>query len=56
MLAARGETPAESLTLLTPLLDFADPGMLDVFIDEAHVAMREATIGKEAGGGLMPGR
>ena len=56
VLAARGETPAESLTLLTPLLDFADPGMLDVFIDEAHVAMREATIGKEAGGGLMPGR
>ncbi len=56
VLAARGQSPAESLTLLTPLLDFAEPGMLGVFIDEAHVAMREATIGNDAGGGLLPGR
>ncbi|HVL76365.1 MAG TPA: class I poly(R)-hydroxyalkanoic acid synthase [Noviherbaspirillum sp.] len=53
VLAARGEHPAASLTLLTTLLDFSDTGVIDVFIDEAQVAMRERTIGK---GGLMPGR
>ena len=53
VLAARGETPVASLTLLTTLLDFSDTGVLDVFIDEAQVSLREQTIGK---GGLMPGR
>ncbi len=51
-LAAKGERPAESLTLLTTLLDFEDPGTLGVFIDEMHVALREQTIGKR---GIMPG-
>jgi polyhydroxyalkanoate synthase len=49
---ARGDEPITSLTLLTALLDFEDTGVLDVFIDEAHVRMREQTIGR---GGLMPG-
>ncbi len=50
---ARGEDPAASLTLMTSLLDFEDAGVLEVFIDEAHVRMRERQLGK---GGLMPGR
>jgi polyhydroxyalkanoate synthase len=53
VLAARKEEPATSMTLLTSLLDFSDTGILDVFIDEAQVAMREQAIGH---GGLMPGR
>lgn len=52
VLAARGERPVESLTLLTTLLDFEDPGVLDIFVDEAQVAWREATLGN---GGIMPG-
>ena len=53
VLAARGDPGPTSITLLTSLLDFSETGILDIFIDEAHVAMREATLGK---GGLMPGR
>ncbi len=53
VLAARGEQPAASLTLLTTLLDFADTGVLDVFIDEQQVSQREKALSK---GGLMPGR
>ena len=53
VLAARGRQPAASLTLLTTLLDFSDTGVLEVFVDEAQVALREQTLG---GGGLMPGR
>ncbi|MDB5796971.1 MAG: phaC [Paucimonas sp.] len=53
VLAARGENPVASLTLLTALLDFSDTGVLDVYIDEAQVARREHEIGR---GGLMPGR
>ncbi|MES2128251.1 MAG: class I poly(R)-hydroxyalkanoic acid synthase [Pseudomonadota bacterium] len=53
VLAARGEKPAASLTLLTTLLDFADTGVLEVFIDETQVSLREQTLGS---GGLMPGR
>ncbi|WP_434660204.1 class I poly(R)-hydroxyalkanoic acid synthase [Paraburkholderia sp. A3BS-1L] len=55
--AARGEHPAASMTLLTTMLDFSDTGVLDVFIDEAHVQMREQTIGGKNGGtpGLMRG-
>jgi polyhydroxyalkanoate synthase len=52
-LAARGEKPVEALTLMTTLLDFAEPGVLGVFIDENQVAWREQTIG---GGGLMTGQ
>jgi polyhydroxyalkanoate synthase len=45
VLAERGEEPAASLTLLTAMLDFEDTGVLDVFVDEAHVQLREQTIG-----------
>ena len=53
VLAARGERPVESATLLTTLLDFTDTGILDVFIDEAFVKYREKEMGK---GGLMKGQ
>ena len=51
VLAARGEQPASSLTLLTTLLDFSDTGILDVFVDEASVQLREMTLGERAPGG-----
>ena len=51
VLAARGRQPAASVTLLTTLLDFADTGVLDLFIDEAGVQLREMTIGAAAPGG-----
>jgi len=51
VLAARGEQPAESVTLLTTLLDFNDTGVLDLFIDEAGVKLREMTLGEMAPGG-----
>ncbi|PJX22153.1 class I poly(R)-hydroxyalkanoic acid synthase [Advenella sp. S44] len=47
---ARGENPVASLTLLTTLLDFEHTGILDVFVDEAHVAYREQSLGQ---GGMM---
>jgi polyhydroxyalkanoate synthase len=50
---ARGEKPVASVTLMTALLDFEDAGVLDIFIDEQQVRMREKSLGK---GGLMPGR
>ena len=52
VLAARGEKPVASATLLTTLLDFTDSGILDVFIDEAFVRYREQEMGQ---GGLMKG-
>ncbi|GAB4038434.1 MAG: class I poly(R)-hydroxyalkanoic acid synthase [Rubrivivax sp.] len=51
VLAARGEQPAHSVTLLTTLLDFSDTGILDIFVDEASVQLREMTIGAQAPGG-----
>lgn len=53
VLAARGEKPVASATLLTTLLDFSSTGILDVFIDENFVRMREAQMG---GGGLLKGQ
>jgi len=53
VLAARGEQWIESMTLLTTFLDFSEPGVLGVFIDEDFVAWRESTIGR---GGLVHGR
>ncbi|QNK71722.1 class I poly(R)-hydroxyalkanoic acid synthase [Variovorax sp. PAMC26660] len=52
VLAARGEKPAASVTLLTTFLDFSDTGILDIFVDESMVAYREMQLGK---GGLLPG-
>ncbi len=58
VLAARGEHPASSLTLLTTLLDFSNTGVLDIFIDEGSVALREMTIGANAPSGpaLLKGK
>ena len=53
VLAARGEQPAASLTLLTTFLDFADTGVLNVFVDETQVQLREQSLKH---GGLLPGR
>ena len=53
VLAARGEKPVASVTLLTTLLDFSDTGILDIFIDEQSVAYREMQMGK---GGLLKGQ
>lgn len=56
VLAARDEHPAASLTLFTTLLDFTNTGILDVFIDEAMVELRENTIGGKTGTyGMMSG-
>ena len=56
VLAARKQKPVASLTLLTTLLDFSDTGVLDVFVDEGMVKLRENTIGGEQGQfGLMSG-
>lgn len=51
--AARGEQPAASMTLLTAFLDFSDTGILDLFVDENMVQMREQAL---AQGGLLKGR
>ncbi len=58
VLAARGEQPAHSVTLLTTLLDFESTGILDIFIDEQMVQMREMTLGPQApsGPGLLKGQ
>ena len=53
IMAARGESGVESATFLASMLDFSDTGEIGLFIDEASVALREASIGK---GGVMPGR
>lgn len=56
VLAARKKNYVASLTLLTTLLDFSDSGILDVFIDEGMVKLRENTIGGEGGQfGMMSG-
>ena len=56
VLAARKKDYVASLTLLTTLLDFTDTGILDVFIDEGMVKLRESTIGGENGHfGMMSG-
>ncbi len=56
VLAARKKDDVASLTLLTTLLDFTDTGILDVFIDEGMVKLRETTIGGEGGQfGMMSG-
>lgn len=53
VLAARGEKPVASATLLTTLVDFSDSGILDVFIDEGMVQFRESQMGS---GGLLKGQ
>lgn len=53
VLSARNEHPVASATLLTTLVDFTDTGVLDVFIDESFVQLREAQMGQ---GGLLKGQ
>jgi polyhydroxyalkanoate synthase len=53
VLAARGEKPVASATLLTTFLDFADTGVLDLFVDEDAVRFRELQMGRK---GLMKGQ
>ena len=53
VLAARGDEPVASATFLTTLIDFTDTGILDVFIDETSVKIREVQMGK---GGLLKGQ
>ena len=53
VLAAKQEDTVQSVTYLTTMLDFTDPGQLGVFIDEQSIAARESAIGK---GGILPGR
>ena len=53
VLAARGEKPLVSATLLTSFLDFSDSGVLDIFIDEASVKFREMHLGR---GGILKGQ
>ena len=53
VLAARKEKPVASATFLTAMLDFSDTGVLDVFVDEASVKMREMVMGKK---GLLKGQ
>ena len=57
VLAGRGEFPVAHMSLLTTFLDFTDTGILDVFVDEAAVALRETTIGHlNPKGGLLKGQ
>ncbi len=49
---AKRRRPAASLTLLASLIDFADPGEIGVYIDEAYVASCERDLGS---GGILPG-
>jgi polyhydroxyalkanoate synthase len=58
VLAARSEKPAASVTLLTTFLDFSETGVLDLFIDEASVQLREMTLGPASpnGGNLLKGQ
>jgi polyhydroxyalkanoate synthase len=53
VLAAKGEQPVASATLLTTFLDFTDTGVLDLFIDDAFVKFREMQLGR---GGLLKGQ
>jgi polyhydroxyalkanoate synthase len=51
--AAQGRKPVAAVTLLTTFLDFSDTGVLDIFIDENAVKMREMQLGKR---GLLKGQ
>ncbi len=56
VMAARGQEPVASATFLTTLIDFADTGILDVFIDEAFVQFRRVANGqRRADEGARPG-
>ena len=53
VLAARGEEPVASVTLMTSLLEFSDVGDIGAYIDENMVKQREKQL---ANGGLVAGK
>jgi polyhydroxyalkanoate synthase subunit PhaC len=53
VMAARQDRKLATITLLTTMLDFSDTGEIGLLIDDASVALREATIGS---GGILPGK
>ncbi|CAG2134387.1 class I poly(R)-hydroxyalkanoic acid synthase [Cupriavidus numazuensis] len=53
LLRGRGDRSVASMTLLTTMLDFEEPGDLGAYVDEQMVQQREQTIGR---GGIYPGR
>jgi polyhydroxyalkanoate synthase len=53
VLAHRKDQRVASATFLAAMLDFSETGQIGLFVDEASVAAREATIGA---GGILPGR
>jgi polyhydroxyalkanoate synthase len=53
VLAQKNEDRVASVTFLAAMLDFSETGQIGLFVDEASVATREATIGK---GGILPGQ
>ena len=53
VLAARGEEPVASVTLMTSLLEFSDVGDIGAYIDENMVKQREQQLAK---GGLVSGK
>ena len=53
VLRAKQRKPAASVTMLTTMLDFSEPGELSVFIDEAYVREREREFAR---GGVLHGR
>jgi polyhydroxyalkanoate synthase len=52
VLQQQQRNPVASVTFLATMLDFADSGQIGLFVDEASVAAREASIGR---GGIFPG-
>lgn len=52
VMAARGDTRVNTLTLLTTMLDFSDVGEIEVYLDQAYVEKREVDF---ADGGLVRG-
>ena len=52
VLAAKGDDCVASATFLAAMHDFSETGQIGLFVDEASVASREASIG---GGGILPG-
>jgi polyhydroxyalkanoate synthase subunit PhaC len=53
VLSARKDDSVASATFLAAMLDFSETGQIGLFVDEASVATREATIGA---GGILSGR
>lgn len=52
VLARKDDDLVASATFLATMLDFSETGQIGLFVDEASVAAREATLGR---GGILPG-